>query len=62
MTVGMRGSPILCSDVELQKYVRGWWCELWGNDGVACRYPHMMNGVYGYSIVGRLVIRQRVSV
>ena len=31
--MGVRGSPIGRSDVDVHTSVKGWWCELWGRMG-----------------------------
>ncbi len=55
LKVGVWGSPIECSAVELQKSMRGWWCEILRGDGVACRSPTMMIAVSGCLIVSSSV-------
>jgi len=49
--VDVRGSPTGCRDVDVQKSVRGWCCEVWGEVGVASRSPPMMSRVSRWSEV-----------
>jgi len=45
--VGVKGFLMGCSYVDVQKSVRGWWCEMWGEEGVDCTSPPKLMGYSG---------------